>query len=424
MHSRWGKTGLAFLLAGSLWAGAFSGSPAASAAQTATGGAIPIVLDGFPLPFDSAPRIDKGVTLVPFRTIAEALGIVVEWNAAAKTIHATGTNVSGQKTDVLLTVGRKTAQVNGAAVTLDAAPVVQASRILIPLAFFGRSFGAQVAWNAQAHSVEIRSPQKKMRLLGFYAISSYDQIGRVAALNSVAFGWSRIGLDGKFTLAGDEYKWPKPAGEVTPESIVQATNSQPADSYLVVYSVDGHGELTNMLSNSALADDSIEQIVSVAKDKGFGGVMLDYEGLGLKDDPATARKLLNDYVGKLSKKLKEGGLKLGLALQPPNGAFKGYDYGTLGKLADEIVLMAYEYHADKTPEPMDRVNEAVELSLKAGIAKSKLLLGVNMDHENEASIGDKLGLAKRYGLSGVSFWRLGILTPAEVKAIDASVVKD
>lgn len=405
------------LLAGSLLAGA-AGVPAASAA-----GSVSIVLDGVPLPLDAAPRVDKGVTLVPFRTIAEALGIAVEWNAAAQTIRATGTDASGNKAEVLLRIGRKSAQVNGAAVPLDAAPVVQQGRVLIPLAFFGRQFGAQVGWDGATQTVAIRSPQRPMRLLGFYALSSYDQVGRISALNAVAFGWSRIGPDGKFTTAGKEYKWPQPAGDVTPESIVQATNAQPADTYLLVYSVDGNGELMKMLSDPALAEDSLAQIVATAKDKGFGGVMLDYEGLGLHDDPIQARKLLNDYVADLAKRLRAEGLKLGLALQPPNGSFKGYDYKTLGSLADEIVLMAYEYHDEKTPEPSDRVDEAIRLSLAAGIAKSKLLLGVNMDHENEKSVGDKLGLAKRYGLSGVAFWRLGILTPAEMKAIDASVVK-
>jgi len=417
LHQPWGKTGLAVLLAGSLLAGA-AGVPAASAA-----GSVSIVLDGVPLPLDAAPRVDKGVTLVPFRTIAEALGIAVEWNAAAQTIRATGTDASGNKAEVLLRIGRKSAQVNGAAVPLDAAPVVQQGRVLIPLAFFGRQFGAQVGWDGATQTVAIRSPQRPMRLLGFYALSSYDQVGRISALNAVAFGWSRIGPDGKFTTAGKEYKWPQPAGDVTPESIVQATNAQPADTYLLVYSVDGNGELMKMLSDPALAEDSLAQIVATAKDKGFGGVMLDYEGLGLHDDPIQARKLLNDYVADLAKRLRAEGLKLGLALQPPNGSFKGYDYKTLGSLADEIVLMAYEYHDEKTPEPSDRVDEAIRLSLAAGIAKSKLLLGVNMDHENEKSVGDKLGLAKRYGLSGVAFWRLGILTPAEMKAIDASVVK-
>lgn len=420
---RWGKRAMAAALAVSLIGGSASAGPTAFAAGAANTG-MQIMLDGFPLPFDSAPKAVQGVTLVPFRAIAEALGITVVWDPAAKEIRASGDNGSGQPTKVVLRIGRKTAEADGASVPLLAAPVIQQSRVLIPLAFFARQFGAQVGWNAATHTVEIQSPKRAMNVMGFYAISSYDQIGRVASLNSVAFGWTQIDENGSVTLTGSPFFWPEAAGEVTPESIVQAVNDQQDETYLMVYSGDAKRQLTKLLTDASLRDQSIERLVSLAQENGFTGLMLDFEGLGWKDDPATAKKQLNDYVELLSKKAKPLGIKLALALQPPNGAYKGYDYGTLAKLADKIVLMAYNYHQDKTPEPIDRVNEAIQMALKAGVSAEQLLLAVNMDHENETSVGSKLGLAKRYGLDGVAFWRLGILTAAETQAIDASVVKE
>lgn len=421
MKLQWGKTAAVAALAAVLLASAPGGSLRASAAGTA-GSPVQIMLDGYSLPFDSAPMMKNNVTLVPFRAIAEAIGVSVVWDPASRTVTATGTNASGQPTKVKLTVGKKTANVDGAAVQLLEAPVNEQGHVLIPLRVFADQFGAKTGWDQAAHTVSIQSPQRAMRLLGFYAKSSYDQIGRIDALNAVAFGWSQIGEDGRFTTSGTDNRWPQAAGDVTPESIVKDVNDASKDSYLMVAAVDGKRQLTNVLTDPQLRDSSIQQMTDLAQEKGFGGIMLDYEGLGLKDDPATAQKQLNDYVKALYAKTKPLGLRLSLALQAPNSSYKGYDYGTLAKYADEIVLMAYDY-VDKQPQPIARVDEAIQLTLKAGVAPSQLLLGVNLDSENEKTIASKLGLAKRYGLSGVAFWRLGLFTDAEKQAIDASVVK-
>lgn len=74
--------------------------------------AISVHLDDVPLKFDAAPRVDKGVTYVPFRTVGEALGIDITWNSRSQTVKATNT-VKGQTTEVLLQVGSTTATVNG-----------------------------------------------------------------------------------------------------------------------------------------------------------------------------------------------------------------------------------------------------------------------------------------------------------------------
>lgn len=74
--------------------------------------AISVQLDDVPLTFDAAPRIDRGVTYVPFRTVGEALGIDITWNSKSQTVKATNT-VKGQTTEVLLQVGSTTATVNG-----------------------------------------------------------------------------------------------------------------------------------------------------------------------------------------------------------------------------------------------------------------------------------------------------------------------
>ncbi|MDH4617782.1 hypothetical protein [Brevibacillus invocatus] len=109
-----------------------------------------------------------------------------------------------------------------------------------------------------------------------------------------------------------------------------------------------------------------------------------------------------------------------LILHPLNGAYKGYDYATLGAMADDLVIMAYAYEGEKGPEPMNKVDEAIRMAL-VHVPKEKLILGVSMGSENESSVNQKIGLAKRYNLKGYAIWRLGLINQASMEQIKQSV---
>lgn len=404
LHTRIGKTAAATILAISLL-GTTANLNDAYAAP-----AISVLLDDVPLKFDASPLIDKGVTYVPFRTVGEALGISITWNSKAQTVKAIG-KVKGQATEVLLQVGSTTATVNGEKVKLAAPPVQREGRVLIPLSSFSSQFGVNVGWNQSTRTVSLVSPQREMHLRAFYALQSYKEIDLVPSMNSVAFGWSRIDREGQFTLQGDEYQIPAAAGDVTPKSIVADATNQSIKPYLMVYSLDGNGELTKVLSDSSMRQKSIEGITAAIAENGFGGVVLDFEGLGFKLDALEQQKLLNNYVKQLKDSLPKD-IALSLAVPPLNSAYKGYDYKTLASLADDIIIMAYQYNPVGTkaqvPEPNSLVDQAIQLALDAGVSKQKLLLGISLNSETSSSIDDKLGLAKRYDLKGAAFWRLGL----------------
>ncbi|WP_028592685.1 stalk domain-containing protein [Paenibacillus massiliensis] len=390
---------------------------------------ITVMLDNVPLQFDAAPRIEQGVTYVPFRSIGEALGIQIAWDSKAQTVKAVGL-VNGQTTEVLLQIGSSTATVNGNTIKLTAAPLQRDGRLLIPLSSFSSQFGVNVSWNQQTRTVSLVSPQRAMHLRAFYALQSFQERDLVASMNSVAFGWSRIDRNGQFTLQGEEYRLPAAAGDVTPQSLVADATSRSIQPYLMVYALDGNGELTKMLSDSSARQQSIKGIAAAVAENGFGGVVLDFEGLGFKLDAVQQQKLLNDYVQQLRAALPAD-ISLSLAVPPLNSAYKGYDYKTLATIADDIIIMAYQYNPAGTkaqvPEPNSLVDKAIQLALDAGVPKSKLLLGISLSSETPSSIDDKLGLAKRYDLKGAAFWRLGLFraydTPME-DAIHASVIKE
>jgi len=419
--NRWAKSTMAVLVGLT-----FVSSVGTEAGFAASKPPMKILLDDVPLSFGVAPTIKNNVTLVPFRTIAEALGIQVKWESQTKSVRANG-EVNGVNKEIVLRIGQKYATVNGETVQLLSAPLIVNQQILIPLSFFGTQFGAKVGWSSATNVITIVSPKKAMHLRAFYAMGSFAQRNRISSMDSVAFGWTRINENGEFVMNGSDFYWPEPAGEITPEYLVTDAAAQGVKPYLMVYSEDGKGELTKMLSDETLRNNAIDNIVRVAGDNGFGGVLLDFEGLGLKLDPLGQQKLLNDFALALDKQLTPMNVELSLAVPPPNNAFKGYDYKTLASIADDLVIMAHDYNPkgtpDHTPEPNALVEEAIQLTLKAGVPANKIILGISLWNETTSTVDDKLGLAKRYGLKGASFWRLTFYGDEYAKAIDKVVKK-
>ncbi|GIO29250.1 MULTISPECIES: stalk domain-containing protein [Paenibacillus] len=405
------------LLSSALLAGSLAAIPA-DAAKAA--GKVSITLDGYPLSFPVEPTVLKGATMVPFRAISEALGIQVVWNQKEQKITAMKQNGDGSSKQVVLTIGSKNAVVDGKNVSLAIAPQSIRNSTMIPLSFFSQQFGAGVAWDQPTQTVSITSPQKDMYTLGFYALSSFDERAFVPSFDSVAFGWSRIDPTGQFTMEGKEYKWPQAAGDVTPESIIQDADRQGTSPYLMVYSVDSSGELTKNLEDRALQEKTVSQIVEAASGKGFKGIALDLEGLGLTGDKSKAKSDYNAFVKNLSAKARAAGIKLTLVLHPLNSSYAGYDYKTLSGLADDLVIMAYAFEQEKGPEPLKQVDEAIRLALKE-TTKDKLILGISLGSENAGTVNDKIGLAKRYDLKGVAFWRLGLIGQPAWAKINESI---
>lgn len=410
-----------FALAASIWIGTLSGVtslPQQAYADTS----IRIMLDGYPLQFPAEPIIKEGTTLVPFRAISEALGIQVTWDANTKSISAVKGN-GPSSVRVQLTLDSRKSTVNGSSVDLAVAPQTSDGHTLIPLSFFSQQFGAQVNWDQKTRTVSISSPKQRMYTMGFYAISSFSDVSVIPSLDSVAFGWSRIDENGKFTLSGKDFKWPQPAGDITPESLVNEAAKSRTLPYLLVYSGDVHGELTKIIENADARKQAITEMIAAAKNNQFQGILLDFEGLGLTTDKAKTRSSFTAFVKEVSLQAKSENLRLTLALHPLNSSYQGYDYKALGQIADEIIIMAYDYRSSGgtgQPEPADKVDEAIRLALKE-TKKDKLVLGLNLNSENTHSVNTLIGLAKRYNLKGIAIWRLGLVSSDEWTQMQQSI---
>jgi len=121
-------------------------------AATVAQAAPQVVLNNNTLFFDDVPpTIENGRTLVPLRTIFEALGAGVQWDDNTQTVTATKAS-----TEIKLIIGGQ-AYMNGKPVNLEVPAKIIDDRTLVPLRFVSEAMGCQVAWDEASQIITITS---------------------------------------------------------------------------------------------------------------------------------------------------------------------------------------------------------------------------------------------------------------------------
>ncbi len=138
-------------------------------------------------------------------------------------------------------------------------------------------------------------------------------------------------------------------------------------------------QVSAFLNNPSARKASIDKIVSLADTYGFEGINVDFEYMFESDKDA-----FTNYMQELADALREKGLTLSIDVthyDPTSPSWSlPYDRTALGKLADYIVLMAYdEYGAGSSvPGPVASLpwtESIVKLTLKE-VPPEKLILGI------------------------------------------------
>ncbi len=126
---------------------------AVAASQMQTKDIITIMVDGEYVncaAYGQLPVIVEGRTLVPLRSVFEALGATVEWNNEQRSV----TSVKGDVT-ITLAVDSKEMVVNGEVKMLDVPACIMNDRTLVPVRAVAEAFGAAVEWNNDVRCVVI-----------------------------------------------------------------------------------------------------------------------------------------------------------------------------------------------------------------------------------------------------------------------------
>ncbi len=396
---------LALLLIGSFSQGAW----AADKSQD-----ILIEMDGMLLNPDVSPMIQSSRILIPFRTVAEALNLQVKWNSDAQEIGVDGNGVL-----LKMYIGSNQAVKNGVTIPLDTPPFIIANTTMVPIRFISEVFGCQVNWDAGASMVRISSPPLPMTVIGYYGLgdeksSSWTNLfadkypksskGNTDIIQELELCWYTMDEEGRLLTRSDS-GWQRPDGW---NDVLAAASSYKLGVEMCVQMTDEKGRIRKMINNDTARKMAIKNMVNEAAL--YKGVNLDFEGLGYKDTPEELSKVRSDFtrfVNELASSLHSSGKTLTLSLHALNTAYPGYDYTALGKLADHIIIMAYDYGPN--PEPNDLVEQAVKLAT-ASVSGDKLWLGISAGNESEISMKSKLGIAKRYRLGGIALWRLGVIS--------------
>jgi len=381
--------------------------------------AIGVVVDGLPLAFpDVTPQIVADRLLVPFRIFLQSLGAEVQWDGSTQTVQA----MAGQ-VRLRLRIGDQTAYINDQPVSLAVPPQLLHDRTMVPLRFVAEALDYRVKWDENTYTAFVSSPARALEVLAFYALgdsrtSSWTDLfgrpfpetsaGHTDLVRRLAVGWYSLDRTGAL-LTASATGWRRPEGW---EEVLTAAARYQLQVEMVVHMADGRGELSALLQDESAMSRAAGAIAHEAR-LFYHGVNLDLEGLGFQESGAQLKKTqerFNHLVELVAKALREKGKGLTLTLHAPNSVYLGYDYEALGKLADRIVVMAYDY--GPKPEPLELVQAALEKA-KESIPADKLFLGISAPSENPASIKGKIGLARRLNLKGIALWRLGII-PAEL----------
>lgn len=197
---------------------------------------------------------------------------------------------------------------------------------------------------------------------GFYAFSSYAGRDAARSMDTVSFGWSKMCWNeenGAYlntgSLEGNTWKIPE-----SYEMITSYLEDSGAEMKLSVYMdttkmiLEEDGTNTNTLNKILLNKNSRTQAVRAITEEltkiydaigknPYSGVTIDFEGL--KNE--SVKEGFNEFLKELSGALKPLGKTLYVTVQPvlhSGTYFDGFDYKTIGAIADKVILMAHDYN--------------------------------------------------------------------------------
>lgn len=215
-----------------------------------------------------------------------------------------------------------------------------------------------------------RLTQPISELHGFYAIKSAGQAHMIKNLDSVGFGWSRIEYDGEKdeiilnTSRANNNEYAIPQGYEEPLSMandngVHTSLMVLASNDTIINTKEGLNIpliqyiLTDTEKRAQAIDAILSQVNNPMDEDGvltMDGVVIDFEDMRGE----LLREAFNVFLKELKSELDKSGKNLYVAVHPvtkPGQAYyDGYDYRTIGEIADKVILMAHDYYAKQLTE--------------------------------------------------------------------------
>ncbi len=156
---------------------------------------------------------------------------------------------------------------------------------------------------------------------------------------------------------------------------------------LVAFKMFNNETIDNLISNSVYTDYFIKNVLKLLEEYDLDGINLDIEYFTDSDFPTG--RFLNTFLDKVSKSLKEENPKYIVSIDVNATVIvtdRAYDMVKIGEVADQIIVMAYDYHMPSSSRagpvaPLDgpvnthNINKSIN-SLAGRVAMDKVVLGV------------------------------------------------
>lgn len=258
-------------------------------------------------------------------------------------------------------------------------------------------------------AISYKDAPTEQKIIGGYA---YDFIGTNRLLSVINYLTYIMPFTYGFTSEGSLV----PPDDVY---IIAAANNAAVGVLMHISTLTQEGYFDNNLpslifENETAKKNLIDSIILNVIEKGYDGVDIDFEYLTF-----AQKDLYADFSLELSQRLHEIGKILVIAVPPKTSdeqkglLVEGIDYEALGKAADYVLVMAYEYGYKFGPAmaiaPVNQVRRVLDYAVTK-IPNTKLLLGISnygydwtlpfIRGESDApsiSTTEAIALAKKYG---------------------------
>ena len=218
-----------------------------------------------------------------------------------------------------------------------------------------------------------------------------------------------------------------PEGELIPpvlsvDFMIEAAYRHGTLPILTLTPFGADGQFNNYLIHSVVqspeaVDNLILNLKSVAEEKGYAGVDVDFEYILAED-----RDAFTDFVAKIAQGLHEIGRQVSVALAPKQSAgqkgllYEGKDYGGLGAAADYVLLMTYEWGYTYGPPmavaPIFQVRKVLDYAVTE-IPTDKIRLGIP-NYGYDWKLPFERGVTKARTIGNVEAVQIAIEKKAEI----------
>ncbi|MCD5323728.1 MULTISPECIES: glycosyl hydrolase family 18 protein [Pontibacillus] len=137
----------------------------------------------------------------------------------------------------------------------------------------------------------------------------------------------------------------------------------------------------DLMANENKRKKLIENLYMVLDRHDYKGVVIDFEGLRPED-----RSLFSSFIKQVGERLHPHNMEVHIAVPPMSGSRSpsyaaAYDYKTLGRYADSLFLMTYNWHwlggASGPIAPIQEIKKTLDFATSV-VPREKLMLGIPM----------------------------------------------